>query len=323
MINYQNFFFIQKITFITDYHSNNQSIRGFEKKSIFAKIYREMNKIINIFTFLFAAFLLFSCEPGRAENGDFLFGVNPGETGGGGNTNSRLLKKVITHLEDEDTGEMEDGVAIFNYNAGKLTSIDDSTSGTMKVEYNSNNKISKLLVDGAMTATYEYSGTTLSKITTEFTGISKSVTNYTFTAGKMVKSITVTELTFMPVPLKLYTEDIYEYQGNNVSKNITKIGAYDPVTGELIIDPGSVNTVFEYDSKKNPFTLLPKEYMYFYSSISPQTGYFTSANNPLKAIVTEQDGTATTSTTTHTYDDQDYVIKSTSGEEYYQFEYQN
>lgn len=283
-----------------------------------------MNKIINIFALIFAAFLLFSCEPSRAENGDYLFGVNPGETGGGGSTTNRLLKKMITHLEDEDTGEMEDGTSVFNYTSGKLTSIDDITSGTaMKVEYNGNNKISKLSVEGIMTATYEYSGTTLSKLTTEFTGLSKSVTNYTFTAGKMVKSVTIMELIFMPIPLKLYTEDTYEYQGNNVSKNITKIGAYDPVTGELIIDPGSVSTVFEYDAKKNPFTLLPKEYMYFYSSISPQTGHFTSANNPLKAIVTEQDGTSTTSTTTHTYDDKDYVIKSTSGEEYYQFEYEN
>ena len=283
-----------------------------------------MNKFINIFSFIFAAFFVLSCEPSRAENGDYLFGVNnPGGTGGGGSTTNRLLKKMITHLEDEDTGEMEDGITIFNYTSGKLTSIDDSTSGTMRVEYNSNNKISKLLIDGVMTATYEYSGTILSKITTEFTGVSKSVTNYTFVEGKMVKSITVTEMTFMPIPIKLYTEDSYEYQGNNVSKNITKIGAYDPVTGELVMDPGSVNTVFEYDAKKNPFSLLPKEYMYFYSSISPQTGHFTSANNPLKATVTEQDGTSATSTTTYIYDEQDNVTKLTSGEEYYQFEYQN
>ena len=283
-----------------------------------------MNKFINIFSFIFAAFFVLSCEPSRAENGDYLFGVNnPGGTGGGGSTTNRLLKKMITHLEDEDTGEMEDGITIFNYTSGKLTSIDDGTSGTMRVEYNSNNKISKLLIDGVMTATFEYSGIILSKITTEFTGVSKSVTNYTFVEGKMVKSITVTEMTFMPIPIKLYTEDSYEYQGNNVSKNITKIGAYDPVTGELVMDPGSVNTVFEYDAKKNPFSLLPKEYVYFYSSISPQTGSFTSANNPLKAAVTEQDGTSATSTTTYIYDEQDYVTKLTSGEEYYQFEYQN
>ena len=282
-----------------------------------------MNKIINIFAFLFAAFLLFSCEPSRAENGDYLFGVNNPGTGGGGTTN-RLLKKMITHLEDEDTGEIEDGTSIFNYNNGKLISVDEDASGTrMNVEYNNINKISRLVVDGIMTSTFEYSGTTLSKITTEFTGISKSETNYTFTAGKMVKSVTITEATFMPIPIKLYTEDTYEYQGSNVSKNITKIGAFDPVTGELIMDPGSVSTVFEYDAKKNPFSLLPKEYMYFYSSISPQTGYFSSANNPVKVVVTEQDGTSTTNTTTLTYDDKDYVIKSTSGEEYYQFEYEN
>lgn len=270
--------------------------------------------------------LIFSCEPNRAENGDFLFGVqNPGETGGngGGNTTNKLLKKIFTHSLNDDTGQYEDGITSFNYVGNKLVSVDDdSNGGQMKIEYNSSNKISKIFVEGALTSTFEYSGTTLSKITTSITGISNSVTKYTFVNGNMTESVTTSELIFSPIPVKLYTKDTYEYLNNNVTKNTTKIGVYDPVTGELVIDPGSVISVFQYDTKKNPFSLLPKEYNLFFSSIAPQTGFINSVNNPVKTTITEQDGTTTVTNVTYVYDAQDYVKKSSSGDEYSNYEYQ-
>lgn len=284
-----------------------------------------MKNVLNIFAFIFSAFLLFSCEPSRDLNGDFLIGVNqnPGGNGGGGNIDNRLLKKILSHSLNEDTGEYEDGTTVFNYQNSKLISLnDDATGGLLNVEYNSANKISKIFSDGALTATFEYSGTTLSKITTTIMGLSESVTNYTFAGDKMVKSITITELTFSPIPAKVYTEDTYEYQNNNVTKNTTKIGLFDPVTGELIIDPGSVISVFEYDNKKSPYTLLPKEFVLFFSSISPQTGFLSSANNPVKSTVTDQDGAVDVTTITNEYDSKDYATKSTSGEEYTNYEYQ-
>lgn len=280
-----------------------------------------MKNIFGFFSFIFSLVILFSCEPSRAENGDLLFGINNSGESGGGTSTSQLLKKIITHSLNEDTGDYEDGTTVFTYQNNKLISVSDDTSGLMTVEYNSANKISKMVSPGVLTAEFVYSGTTLSTITTTITGLSISVTNYTFLGSKMVKSITTTDYTFLPIPFKSYTEDTYEYQNNNIAKNTTKIGLFDPVSGEVIINPGSVVSVFEYDTKKNPFTLLPLEYTLFYASISPQTGFINSRNNPTKSTVTDQDGITKVTVATNEYDTKDYLTKASSGEEFTKYEY--
>ncbi len=270
--------------------------------------------------------MLSSCVPNQDENGDFLHGVDFDPTTtipGDGTTTSRLLKTMITHSKDEDTGEFDDSNIVFGYDSkNKLISYSEVGSPEkFNIEYNSSNKISRVYAGTELNAVYEYSGSNVSKITTTITGFSTSVTNYTFSGSKMVKSVTITTVTF-PFPTKVYMEDTYEYSGENIVKDISKIGAYDPDTGVLIMEPNPVTAVYEYDNKKSPFGLLPKEFWIFFSSLAPQTGFFLSQNNTTKATITEQDGTVKTQTSVNTYDSENYLIKATSGDEYNIYGYQ-
>ena len=81
-----------------------------------------MNKILHVFSFLFAIMVLYSCESSRAENGDLLNGVNGGtESGpgsGGGTSDDKVLKKV-TSIDSDGIAS----VISYNYNAGKLTTV--------------------------------------------------------------------------------------------------------------------------------------------------------------------------------------------------------
>lgn len=285
-----------------------------------------MKNIFYYLTLVFSIFILSACSPNQDGNGDFLNGVKYDPTttipGDGGPTASRLLKKMNSHLKDEDTGEFEDSNLVFGYDStNRLISYSEAgSSEKFNIQYNSSNKISRVYVTGGINAVYEYSGGNVSKITTTITGISTSVTNYTFTGNKMVKSVSITTYT-LPIPMKIYMEDTYEYSGENLVKDVTKLGSYDPDTGVLIMEPTPVTAVYAYDNKKSPFALLPKEFWIFFSSISPQTGFFLSQNNPTKATITEQDGTVKTQNSVNTYDSENYLIKSTSGDEYYIYGY--
>jgi|GEM_PF-1564291 len=284
-----------------------------------------MKNTIQIFAIFFSLITVFSCDSKRDLNGDLLFGLNPVEGDGDNNPTpapDRLLKKMISHVYDEDMEEWEDQSIILNYEDKKLVSYEDEESGEkMDIEYNSSNKISKITTGAAMNSVFEYSGNNISKITTTYTGLSTAVTTYTYNGNKMVKSVTIMDISF-PMPVKTYTEDTYEYQGNNVTKNTTKIGVYNPFTGNLEIDPGSLISLYEYDNKNSPYSLLPKEFTQFFSSISPQAGFYNSANNPVKSTMTDQEGNTTVHTINHTYDAENYTIKSTSGDEFYIYEYQ-
>ena len=269
----------------------------------------------------FGALLISSCESKRAENGDLLFGLDEVPTTGGSGETPRLLKKMFSHSKNDETGDWEDETTIFNYTNNKLTSVTDDSGTNMKIEYNGSNKISKVFSGTELTSNFEYSGTNVSKITTTITGMTKMVAKFTYNGTKIIKSEIDTELLFMPIPTKTYTEDVYEYQGENVSKITTKMGAYDPISGDLEMAPVPAVSTYQYDAKNSAYPLLPKEFWMFFSSIAPQTGSFYSKNNPVKVIVVDETGTDT-QTVTYEYDNKNYVTKGTSGEAYGTFEYQ-
>ena len=116
-----------------------------------------MNKFFNILTLFFSIFILFSCEPGRAENGDLLFGVNGSSgSGGGGTTVSKKLKSVT----------VDDGTDVitysYTYNSdGKLTKLKSSdNSGNYELFYDANKSIDKITVtqsDGSLITTTNFS----------------------------------------------------------------------------------------------------------------------------------------------------------------------
>lgn len=280
-----------------------------------------MKKILNIFAFFLSLIVIISCEPGRDENGDLLFGVNnTGETGGG-TTNSRLLKKMVSHAINEDTGEWEDSQIVYNYTGNRLVSYDDGSGELTNFTYNGNNKISNLS-SSSQNAVFTYSGANLSKISSTVAGGMYTVnTDFTYTGSQLKKAISIQEFTF-PIPSKVYIETDYEYNGLNMGKAFIKGGFYLP-NGELEMNPEIQILTFEYDNKKNPFQLLPKEFFIYLSGIAPQGATYLSANNMTKYTTTIGGITTDVQSATYTYDSESYpIMMSNDLNETTKFEYQ-
>ncbi|WP_379967782.1 hypothetical protein [Epilithonimonas sp. UC225_85] len=282
-----------------------------------------MKNIIYYFSILFGVFTLASCDPSQDNNGDFLIGVdyNPNtNTGGTGGSTSRQLKQMISHLKDEDTGQFEDSNIVYSYSGTKLISYKDDSGETTKIDYNSSNKISKVSNSG-QTSVFEYSGANVSKVVTTFAGVAKITSTYTFNGGKLVKVAAIQEFS-IPVPIKSYLETSYQYQGENMTKSVIKNGIYDPVTGELVMMPEEQSIAFTYDTKKSPYKLLPTEYILLLAGIGPQGGAYLSANNFEKITISNTGASGEVMSFTHTYDSENYPIKSTTGDEYISYKYQ-
>ncbi|MFC4686034.1 hypothetical protein ACFO4P_03700 [Epilithonimonas pallida] len=277
----------------------------------------------NILYYIFGLFIIASCTPNQDENGDLLKGVDyeTNTNNGGSGTTTRLLKQVKSHTKNEDTGEYEDENYTYNYSGTKLTSYTDASGEVTKFDYNSSNKISKMYNAG-QTAVFTYAGTSLTKVVTEITGTAKITADYSYSGGKLSKIISVQDFT-IPFPIKAYYETTYEFQGENMMKSVTKNGVYNPVTGDLEMSP-EINTVsFTYDSKKSPYKLLPLEYYLCLIGIAPQGGNFLSANNSLKTTVANTGASAEVMSFSHTYDSKNYPVKSTSGEDFIEYKYQD
>ncbi len=278
----------------------------FCKKDYFCKNIFKMTKTINILAFIFSLLIVFSCEPSRDDNGDLLNGlINNGS--GENPTSTRLLKKINSH-EKNDVGEWEDTEMVFNYSGSKLISTSDE-SGVTTFEYNSNNKISKIKNTGQNT-TLEYSGGSVSKMITEIAGgFGKITTTYTYTAGKLSKSISTQEYTF-PFPVKIYLESTYQFAGENMIKLVAHAGVYLP-DGTLEMDDRPTMADFTYDAKKSPYKLLPQEFAIYLAGVGPQGAAFLSTNNVTKYKVVNNDGTSEEVNYNHTYDSEDYVEMTT------------
>lgn len=284
------------------------------------KLFLKMKSFLHILTFLFSAVILFSCEPGRDENGDYLFGViqNP-NTDGGGTSADRLLKRMTSHAMNDDTGEWEDSDITYNYTNKKLVSYTENGGEPTLFTYNGSNKISNLS-SSRQNADFEYSAGTLSKITTTIAGFATITSNFTYTDAKLTKTISIQEYS-VPIASKVYTETTYEYDGENLVKANLRAGFYLP-NGELEMNPETQTFSFEYDAMKNPYQLLPKEFILFLSGIAPQGAAYLSANNFTK-FTNSVGGFSDITTYTYIYDEQNYP-KEMKGEdnESTKFEYQ-
>ncbi|MPS72554.1 MAG: hypothetical protein E2590_05305 [Chryseobacterium sp.] len=282
-----------------------------------------MKNILYYITIAFGIFTLSSCDPSQDANGDFLNGVdyetNPNN--GGSGTTTRLLKQMKSHLKDEETGQYEDENYTYNYTGTKLISYTDADGEVTKFDYNSSNKISKMSNAGE-TAVFTYAGTNLTKVVTEVTGIAKITANYSYSGGKLSKIISIQEYT-IPFPIKAYFETTYEFQGENMTKSVTKNGIYNPVTGDLEMSPETNTFSFTYDSKKSPYKLLPLEYNLSLIGIAPQGGNFLSTNNSLKTTVTNTGASAEVISFSHAYDSKNYPTKSTAGQDFIEYKYQD
>lgn len=231
-----------------------------------------MNKILNIFGFLFCLLILFSCETNRDENGDYLHGVitNPegGNPGGGNTGNSRLLKK-FTAVDSDGIVNIAD----YTYTGTKLTSVatssTDDSSTKINITYTGDlvTKIVHINKDdtGQMvtsTLNMVHNGNVLTKINEEQDfgagEVLKSNTTITYNGTKVLK---IERTTFdndtPPTLFSTITSDL-TFSGENMSKWIYTV-AFAP-KGPVTLPPLVVTANFSnYDTNKNPFFGFPKE----------------------------------------------------------------
>ena len=277
-----------------------------------------MKGVTNILAFIFSLIILLSCEPRRDDNGDYLFGVNQNTESGGGSTTQRLLKKIISHEKNDETGLFEDGELTYNYVGTKLISTKDDTGEVTTFTYNADNKMDKI-EGSAQITTYKYADNNVSQTLTDIPGFSKVTADFTYVGGKLTKTISVQEYT-LPIPIKFYFETTYEYSGANMSTGLIKSGI-DLPDGTLEMNSETTQIAFTYDQKKSPYSLLPKEFAYYVAGIAPQGAAFFSTNN-LTKYVTTLGGISETINYIYEYDALDYALKIVEGEDYTKYEYQ-
>lgn len=299
------------------------------------KLILKMKNVLNIVALIFSAFILFSCEPGRDENGDLLFGViqNP-ETGGGNGGAAKLLKKMTTIDADQNISTFS-----YNYKEGKLESIivdEEGETSDLLLTYDKD-KISKMVMtqtDGSNIIT-----TTSNLIYTngQLTGaegqmesggeeLFKNTSIFTY-SGTVLKKIETSIKQKDPENPETYVEAFKQvsdilFQGDNmVSWKMTMTTNAPP---PLVIPPVVFDVKFSnYDTFKNPLATLPREFniagAHLLSGTNSVQGL--SKNNYKTASVTAE-GTTQNVTYVYEYDSDGYPKSATSAQGTLKYEYQ-
>lgn len=278
-----------------------------------------MNKFINIFSIIFAVFFVLSCESNRAENGDYLFGVNnPGGTGGdGGTTVAKVLSKSFSHSFNDETNEWEDVTTNYNYENKKLVSI--TTDGeTINLTYNTYNKIEKIEGNGLL-ATFTYNtNKQATELTNIFGGMPFNTSKFSYDGSNKLIKIDDLSAILVGLPIQLGREDTFTYSGPNIIKSVS---VYKAVASGATSTTDTVTANFSYDTKIAPMSTLPFELRLFTVSFGGVNAFSLSRNNMLNgSFVSVVDGTSTNSFT-YEYDADGYTKKAVDGDEYTLFEY--
>lgn len=292
-----------------------------------------MKKLLTIFPFLLSLFVFFSCEPGRTENGDLLFGLNHNpQTGGGSGTGSGTTKYLHKVTGPDDAG----GNITFTYNyaLGKLINVrssDSSVSYDLMYDGNNISKIKVVQDDGGLVTTTDFNISYTNGRFSEAKGAGSESTGNSFTntitptyaAGKVSKIVSKMvgkDISDPNVTYEMFTlQSDITYSGNNISvwKSTMSVPPVPPVTIPPIVITANLS---DYDSNKNPFNTLPEVFnivsSVFGSETTSVTGF--SANNYKKVSVEGQ-----TATYTYTYDSDRYPTKAvgTAGAGTLTFEY--
>ena len=296
-----------------------------------------MNKVLHVFSFLFAIMVLYSCESSRAENGDLLNGIEgtgtaPG-TGGGSNTD-KVLKKV-TIVDSEGISS----VFTYNYTAGKLTTAHfegdgEKTDYTLSYENNLLSKLTILQDDGSTelttTLNLTYNGGKVAMASGNMTGggqeLMRNETNFLYdSTGKLKKVDTVMLMEDLDNPgtYKPATKMVSDllFTGNNLSQwkmTMTTIAPPPIVIPPIVFDIKLSN----YDSNKNPWATLPVEFTIAGGHFMTGTNAFTGLSmNNYKTVSVTSSGGNDGGTYAYTYDSAGYPTKAVSAEGTLTFEY--
>lgn len=278
-----------------------------------------MKNVLNIFAVIFSAFLLFSCEPSRDLNGDFLIGVNP-NTGGGGNGGGTtgIVKNLKSVTSIDGSGE----TLIYNYTyaSGKLIGVkasDNSVSYDLFYDNDILNKINVIQDDGIITKTnftITYNNGKFLKavgLGSEDSGTTFTNTlDATYTNNKITKILS--KLVGNDISDPNTTYDLFTFQsditytGNNI--NTWKFSTTFPATPPISIPPLVINATFsDYDSYRNPFNNLPEAFNIISSLYgSDSTAVIGFSTNNYKKITVSTDADTQSAVYTYTYDKDGY-----------------
>jgi len=281
-----------------------------------------MQTIKSFLILIISLTLVVSCQPGRDENGDLLFGLDTdAPTGGGGSGTSKLLHKLTA-----PDGSGGNYTITYNYALGKLTNVRSSDNSVSYDLIYDNNNISKIKVvqddGGTVTTTnFDISYTNGKFTEAKGTGVEDSGNSFnnTITAsyadGKVLKIVSKMQgidISDPTVTYDLFTfQNDITYSGNNISvwKSTMSMPPMPPITIPPIVLTANFS---DYDSYKNPFNTLPEVFNIVSSVFGTDTTAVTafSANNYKKVSVEGQ-----TVTYTYTYDADGYPTKAVASED--------
>lgn len=279
-----------------------------------------MKHIISILSAFFMVFVVVSCEPGRAENGDLLFGINGSEP-----TPDVVQKKLKSVTSKDDTGEIQ--TFTFAYTtAGLLHTVTASDhSNDFELFYDANNQINKIKLvqdDGSEVTTTNFDITYANGRfleakgdgSTNSGGKIKSAISAIYTNNKVTRTLLKVQGVDSADPTVLY--DLYVLQ-NDLTWVQNNLGSW---KGAILLPPYilptiEINTVFaNYDTHINPFSLLPEVYSIMSSVYNIDTYGSTgfSANNYRKITITTNAETITEDFI-YVYDTDGYPVTATAG----------
>ena len=293
------------------------------------KLVLKMKKVFGLLSFVFSLFILFSCEPGRDENGDLLFGLDDPKP------IEKLLLKKMTSINSDN----EISTFVYNYSGKQLNSVnidEDGLTSDILLTYDKG-KISKLVMtelDGSnivtTTADLIYTDGRLSssngKMESGGIEIFKTDTNFLYNGATLKKIETILsqknpeDSTTYVEAFKTVSDLIFE--GRNISNWKMTVTTKSPPP--IIIPPVVVEVkMSNYDAFKNPLATLPKEFNIAGAHLLGGTNSIQglSVNNYKTATVTTE-GTAAEVKYTYEYNPTGYPTKATSDQGTLVFEYQ-
>ena len=293
-----------------------------------------MKKLIGFLSFIFSLVILFSCEPGRAENGDLLFGVNEPGQNGGGTGQTKLLKKMTATNSDGEISTIN-----YNYNSGILSSINVDEDGDqidIFLTYDKD-KLSQMVLNQMDGATIVNATTNLIYTNGKLTGstgkieaggeeLSRNETNFTYdTTGKlkMITTSILQEDIDNPGTYTEFSKLVSEllFVGNNISswKMTTSVNAPPPLNIPPIVFEVKLSN---YDTFKNPLATLPLEFniagAHFLVGTNSVQGL--SLNNYKTASV-KTDGVGDPVNYVYSYDGDGYPTTATASQAVLKYEY--
>lgn len=221
-------------------------------------------------------------------------------------------------------------VVQYSVGGNKLVKVSDTGNNFSKQISYSNNKIASISGfskdnTGVLTnfnISFSYSGNDLTGLQgTEETGgvISDIVTNFTYTGGKLTKTLTArTTPQIGGTPLLTYSQNELSYQGYNVSQSTFTIGN---IVGGAQVPLDVVTTIYSnYDSKVSYLYGIPTEYAVF--STYNTTGMNYLSPNNAQSITINQGGANVTKNYTYTYGNSAMPTSSNDGTGISTFSYQ-